>query len=110
MITLQKETCEKYNSAYLPVNEEDIVIFVGESFLDLPIIGCRITDFTEEGKEFPRWYISAGMVGEDTQEQALSVKEIIAKIPQIQHLLALDLGFNFILDEENEEDVWFEND
>lgn len=109
MLEKQKEICQKYGSLFEPLTENETLIFAGTDFTQFPIIGCRVEDWTDDGKSFARWFISCGEVLEDCPEHELSVPQVEEKLPQILPFLALSKGFNFIIDEENEVDVWFDD-
>lgn len=90
--------------------DTDSVVFVGKNFTSRPIIGCKISDWDNLGKPFTQWYISCGEVQEEQEEQHFSVFEISQKLPEIVPYLALGNDFNFIIDEENEADVWLDEE
>ncbi len=109
MVEEQKQICEQFQSKFSPVADTDLIAFAGKDFDTRPIIGCRIEDWDELGKPIGRWYISCGELQEQEEEQWFSVFEISQKLPEIVPFLALEQGFNFIIDEENDADVWFDN-
>lgn len=109
MMEIQKEICQKYGSAFEPMQEGETLIFAGADFEQFPIIGCRVEDWTDSGKPFARWFVSCGDASEDCPEYELSLSQVAEKLPQILPFLALSKGFNFIIDEENEADVWFDD-
>ncbi|GIZ16014.1 immunity protein Imm33 domain-containing protein [Capnocytophaga catalasegens] len=109
MEEIQKEICQKYNSLYCPIQVEDSVIIVGKNLTILPIFGCKIIDWDNAGKEVEYWYISVGETDENSPEKIISVQTLQEILPKVVPYLGLAIGFNFIIDEENGVDIWFED-
>ncbi|MDR0238412.1 hypothetical protein [Acinetobacter sp.] len=101
---LQKQICEKYASKYIPLNEMDMVAFAMQSLGQQPIYAVRIVP---EKKDHISWFIHCGEYSSAPDfYQAIHVSHLQEYLPKILPYLALEQGFQVIIDEYGYEDVW----
>lgn len=103
-IDLQKQTCEKFQSTWRPINSK---LFVGVSsdLLSDPIHGLR----HPAEQSSTGWYIWTGEYSErDDFFMPLCAEHLLQLRPQIIKYLGLDVGYRFLTDSKGYEDVWFD--
>lgn len=100
----QKEICNKYSSAWNPVNNK-LFIGVSENLTADPINGLRhLRDTKTTG-----WFIWTGEYSEaDDFFKPISAEHLLQIRPQIIKYLGLDIGFRFLTDNNGYEDVWYD--
>lgn len=108
LITEQKLVCEEYGSAYIAVNEDDVIAVAVDSLHQEPIVGIR--NKPEAGEDVT-WFIYAGE-HDDREDffQTVCVKDLQELLPEVLPFLALEHGYRFMIDREEYEDVWKEGD
>ncbi|OTG87122.1 hypothetical protein B9T31_05815 [Acinetobacter sp. ANC 4558] len=108
LIAEQKLLCEEFESAYIELNGHDVVAVAVQTLNQEPIVGIRKPPSTEEGVS---WYIYGGELqeGEDFFE-TMTIKKLQDIIPEVLPYLALDIGYRFMIDGDDYEDVWKEGD
>lgn len=111
MEEIQQKICRENQSAYCPLHENELLLVEGSNFEQRPIFGCRITDWNTSGKQIQRWVLAFGTPDNeqtDPEETYISLEEIQQKCPDVLPFLALEEGFNFIIDEEGDSEIWKE--
>lgn len=100
----QKLVCEEFDSAYIKVNEDDVVAIAKHTLDKEPIVGLRKNPETDENI---CWFIYGGELeeGEDFFE-TVTVKELEEILPEAIPYLSLETGFRFMIDRDDYEDVW----
>ena len=100
----QKLVCEEFDSAYIKVNEDDVVA-VAKQTLDKELIVEKKKK--PETDENVCWFIYGGELeeGEDFFE-TMTVKALEEILPEAIPYLALETGFRFMIDRDDYEDVW----
>ncbi|ALH96032.1 hypothetical protein [Acinetobacter equi] len=108
LIAEQKLLCEEVGSAYIEVKGDDVVAVAVHTLNQDPIVGIRKPVETEENVS---WYIYGGELqeGEDFFE-TMTVKKLQDIIPEVLPYLALDIGYRFMIDGDDYEDVWKEGE
>lgn len=108
LIAEQKLLCEEFASRYIEVSGDDVVAVAVSSLKQDPIVGLRNQP---EGDENISWFIYGGELteGKDAFE-TMTVRELQDLAPQLLPYLALDVGFRFMIDGDDYEDVWKEGD
>lgn len=108
LIAEQKLLCEEFGSAYIEVKGDDIVAVAIHTLNQDPIVGIRKIAETEENVS---WYIYGGELpeGEDFFE-TMTIKKLQEIIPEVLPYLALDIGYRFMIDGDDYEDVWKEGE
>ena len=108
LVAEQKAVCEEYDSAYLPVKETDLVAIALHTLNKEPIVGLRKP--AETGEQV-QWFIYGGeLEGEENFFEIISVKALKKEFPEALPYLALDIGYRFMIDFDDYEDVWKEGD
>ncbi len=107
LIAEQKLLCEEFDSAYIQVSGDDIVAIAVQTLNKEPIVGIRKKPETDENIG---WFIYGGELeaGEDFF-QTMTVRELQDVLPEALPYLALAEGFRFMIDREDYEDVWKED-
>lgn len=105
----QRQICQLYHSDFVPISDNEIIFFTGEDFESRPVIGCKITDWDEKGKPKASWFISCGVTQEEQEPTPISVAQLKEALPQVIPFLALEVDFNFLIDTDNQTDVWKED-
>lgn len=100
----QKLVCEEFDSAYIKVNEDDVVAIAKHTLDQEPIVGLRKKP---DPSDQIAWFIYGGELqeGEDFFE-TVTVKELENILPDAIPYLALEIGFRFMIDRDDYEDVW----
>lgn len=100
----QKLVCEEFDSAYIKVNEDDVVAIAKHTLDQEPIVGLRKKP---DPSDQIAWFIYGGELqeGEDFFE-TVTVKELENILPDAIPYLALETGFRFMIDRDDYEDVW----
>ena len=108
LIAEQKLLCEEFGSAYIEVKGDDVVAVAVHTLTQDPIVGIRKIAETEENVS---WYIYGGELpeGEDFFE-TMTIKKLQDIIPEVLPYLALDIGYRFMIDGDDYEDVWKEGE
>lgn len=102
----QKNICKKYNSAFKPVAKNAKVAVAMGTVGSQPVYGSRIDDGDEV-----EWYIYCGEYEDkDDFYEPICLDHLREILPQVEKYLALERGFNFIIDDKGYEDVWNESD
>lgn len=99
----QKAICQKYASGYKPLKENIEVALATSTIGQMPIYGSRI-EADDNGVE---WYIYCGDF-QDTEDfyEPVAADCLSDELPLIEKYLALEVGYNFIIDDKGYEDVW----
>ena len=99
----QKEICEKYNSEWKPINKK-LKIGVSENLNANSIInGLRHS--AEKGTT--GWFIWSGEYSEDENFfKPICAEHLLQIEPKIIKYLGLEVGFRFLIDRNEYEDVW----
>ncbi len=106
LIDLQKQICEKYQSGYRAINESEMVAIALQTLGQQPIYATRIIP---EQDENITWFIHCGEYSDaDDFYQPMHASHLDQLLPQVLPYLALDYGFNFIIDDDGYEDIWSE--
>lgn len=106
MTDQQKKICKKYKSAFVPLAENAKIAVALDTIGSQPIYGSRIDDDDEV-----EWYIYCGEFEErDDFYEPICLDDLCKRLPQVEKYLALDCGFNFIIDDKGYEDVWHESE
>jgi hypothetical protein len=107
LIAEQKLLCEEFGSAYKVVSGDDVVAVAVQTLDKDPLVGIRKLPDTEGVS----WYIYGGELAEgfDTFE-TMTVRELQDILPDVLPYLALDIGYRFMIDGDDYEDVWKEGD
>lgn len=100
----QKRVCEKY--CVLPQEPEKMVAIALESLKGNPIYGTRIKR-SDDGTISWFFYCEEHCENDDFY-QALHTEHLKELLPEVINYLYLPEGYNFIIDREGYEDVWFE--
>lgn len=109
LIAEQKRICESVGSRYIEVNGDDIVAVAVDSLKQEPWVGLRKA-VKEQGDA--HWYIYGGelteasAVFETMQVRDLQDLDAVDVLPY----LALEVGFRFMIDSDEYEDIWREGD
>ena len=108
LIAEQKLLCDEFGSSYVEVSGDDVIAVAVHSLKQDPIVGLRNK---AEGDENVSWFIYGGELaeGEDSFE-TMTVRDLQDLVPQVLPYLALDVGFRFMIDGDDYEDVWKEGD
>ncbi|BCX73543.1 hypothetical protein KTJ16_06270 [Acinetobacter bereziniae] len=101
---LQKQICEKYNSKYIQLDDMEMVAFAMQSLGQQPIYAVRMVLEKEENVS---WFIHCGEYSSASDfYQAIHVSHLHQYLPEILPYLALEPGFQVIIDKQGYEDVW----
>lgn len=104
-INRQKQICEKYQSKWNPINKK-LKIGVGGSDLNVdPIHGLRHPK--ENGTT--GWYIWTGEYSE-TEDffKPICAEHLLQIRPQLIKYFGLDVGYRFLINKNEYEDVWYD--
>ena len=108
LIAEQKLLCEEFGSTYIEVNGDDVVAVAVHTLNQDPIVGIRRIAETAENVS---WYIYGGELPEgDDFFETMSIKKLQDIIPEVLPYLALDVGYRFMIDGDDYEDVWKEGE
>lgn len=100
----QKLICEKYDSKWNPINKK-LMVGISSNLLSDPINGLR----HPAGKGTTGWFIWTGEYNDNEDFfQPICAEHLLQIRPQIIKYLGLDVGFRFIFDKNDYEDVWFD--
>lgn len=103
-IEAQKEICEKSNSIWQPINKK-LKIGVSSNLDKDPINGLR--HLAEKGTT--GWFIWTGEYSEaDDFFKSICAEHLLQKRPEIIKYLGLEIGFRFLSDSKDYEDVWYD--
>ncbi len=106
LIDLQKQICEKYQSVYRAINESEMIAIALQTLGQQPITASRV--ILRDG-EMISWFIHCGEYSDaDDFYQPMHASHLDQLLPQVLPYLALDHGFNFIIDDDGYEDIWSE--
>lgn len=106
LIAEQKLLCEEVESAYIEVKGDDVVAIAVQTLDQEPIVGIRKPAETPENIS---WYIYGGELPEgDAVFETISIKKLQDILPEVLPYLALDVGYRFMIDGDDYEDVWKE--
>lgn len=106
LIAEQKLLCEEFGSAYIEVTGDDVVAVAVKSLAQDPLVGIR-----KKTADQVSWYIYAGELKEGIDDfETMTVRELQDILPEVLPYLALDVGYRFMIDEDDYEDVWKEGD
>ncbi|SEC60666.1 hypothetical protein SAMN05192540_3597 [Maribacter dokdonensis] len=103
-IEYQKSICKKYNSEFIPLDEQLFIGIATELEFE-PINGLRHPKHgTMNG-----WYIWSGEWSDSADFfKPICIEHLIERQPEISKYLGLDIGFRFQIDRKGYEDVWFD--
>jgi len=103
-INRQKEVCEKYKSAWNPINKK-LKIGYGSDLNADPIHGLR----HPKEKGTTGWFIWSGEYSEsDDFYKPICAEHLLQVRPDLIKYFGLDTGFRFLIDKNGYEDVWFD--
>lgn len=108
LIAEQKLLCEEFGSNYIEVKGDDLIAVAVQTLEKDPLVGIRKKPETAENVS---WYIYGGELEEGTDHfETMTVRELQELVPEVLPYLALDIGFRFMIDGDDYEDVWKEGD
>ena len=108
LIAEQKLLCEEFGSRYVEVSGDDVIAVAVHSLQQDPIVGLRNRPEIHDNVS---WFIYGGELAEGQDAfETMTVREAQDILPQILPYLALDIGFRFMIDGDDYEDVWKEGD
>lgn len=100
----QKLLCEEFDSAYIKVNDDDLIAIAVHTLNKEPIVGIRKKTPDDENVE---WFIYGGELEEGNDFfEIITVKKLEEIFPDAIPYLALERGFRFMIDQDDYEDVW----
>ncbi len=103
-IDKQKEICTTHNSTWKPINKK-LNVGVSANLDNDQINGLRHPN--EKGTT--GWFIWTGEYSEaDNFFQPICAEHLLQKRPDIIKYLGLDIGFRFLADRNDYEDIWFD--
>ena len=102
----QQKICKKYQSKFEQLKENEMVAVALDTLGQMPIVGERIV--LDEG-ETVSWFIYCGESDADDFYRPIHWYHLIEQLPEVLPYLGLEQGFRFIIDNEDYEDVWREN-
>ena len=107
LIAEQKLLCEEFGSNYIELKGDDLIAVAMNTLEQEPLVGLRhrVNSAAE-----PSWYIYAGELQSDAQFEIVTVKQLQDILPEVLPYLALDVGYRFMIDQDDYEDVWKEGD
>lgn len=107
LIAEQKLLCEEVGSAYVEVKGDDVIAVAVHTLNKDPIVGIRKPT---EGEEQVSWYIYGGELEGADSFETMTVRKFQELAPEVLPYLALDVGYRFMIDADDYEDVWKEGD
>ena len=107
LIAEQKLLCEEVGSAYVEVSGDDVVAVAVHTLKQDPIVGIRKKPETAENIS---WYIYGGEPSSEDAFETMTVRELQDIAPEVLPYLALEIGYRFMIDADDYEDVWKEGD
>ena len=107
LIAEQKLLCEEVGSAYVEVKGDDVIAVAVHTLNKDPIVGIRKP---AEGEEQVSWYIYGGELEGADSFETMTVRQFQELAPEVLPYLALDVGYRFMIDADDYEDVWKEGD
>ena len=103
-IDRQKEICAKYQSKWNPINNK-LKIGIGSDLNSDPIHGLR----HPKEKGTTGWYIWTGEYSEsDDFFEPICAEHLLQIRPDLIKYFGLDVGYRFLIDKKEYEDVWFD--
>ena len=103
-INRQKEMCEKYKSKWNPINKK-LMIGIGSDLNTDPIHGLR----HPKEKGTTGWYIWTGEYSESNDFfKPICAEHLLQIRPDLIKYFGLDVGYRFLIDKKEYEDVWFD--
>ena len=103
-IDRQKEICEKFQSKWNPINKI-LMIGIGSDLNSDPIHGLR----HPKEKGTTGWYIWTGEYSESADFfKPICAKHLLQIRPDLIKYFGLDVGYRFLIDKKEYEDVWFD--
>lgn len=100
----QKEICTKYNSTWNPIDKHLLLRASVDLTLE-PLNGMRY----EHDNGTTGWFIWSGEFSEAADFfEPISAEQVLQIRPQMIPYFGLDVGFRFLIDNENYEKVWFD--
>ncbi|MEQ5390997.1 hypothetical protein ABN236_02840 [Proteus sp. fly-1013] len=100
----QKIMCEKYDVS--PQEPEEMVAIALDKLSGNPIYGTRIKQ--SEGDTISWFFYCEKYCARNDFYQPLHTEHLEELLPEVINYLYLPEGYNFIIDREGYEDVWFE--
>ncbi|WP_180008107.1 MULTISPECIES: hypothetical protein [unclassified Acinetobacter] len=107
LIAEQKLLCEEVGSTYVEVQGDDVIAVAVHTLNKDPIVGIRKP---AEGDENVSWYIYGGELEGADNFETMTVRKLQDVVPEVLPYLALDIGYRFMIDADDYEDVWKEGD
>lgn len=107
LIAEQKLLCEEVGSAYVEVKGDDVIAVAVHTLNKDPIVGIRKL---AEGEEQVSWYIYGGELEGADSFETMTIRKFQELAPEVLPYLALDVGYRFMIDADDYEDVWKEGD
>ena len=103
-IERQKVICEKYESKWNPINKK-LKVGIGSDLNADPIHGLRHPE--ENGTT--GWYIWTGEYSESNDFfKPICAEHLLQIRPDLIKYLGLDIGYRFLIDKKEYEDVWYD--
>lgn len=103
-IEIQKEVCTKFNSKWNPINKKLKIAASANLNLD-PLNGLRLN--SQNGTS--GWFIWSGEYSEKKSFfKPISAEHLLQIRPEMIKYFALDVGFRFLIDNKDYENVWFD--
>ena len=101
-IKKKKKICKKYNSIWKPINKK-LKIGISANLNESPINGLRHS----QEKGTTGWFIWSGEYSEnDDFFKPICAEHLLQMRPEIIKYLGLEIGFRFLVDNKDYEDVW----
>ena len=107
LIAEQKLLCEEVGSAYVEVKGDDVIAVAVHTLKKDPSVGIRKP---AEGEEQVSWYIYGGELEGADSFETMTIRKFQELAPEVLPYLALDVGYRFMIDADDYEDVWKEGD
>ncbi|SDI66210.1 immunity protein Imm33 domain-containing protein [Winogradskyella thalassocola] len=100
----QKAICEKHKSKWNPINKK-LMVGIGSDLNADPIHGLR----HPKEKGTTGWYIWTGEYSEsDDFFKPICAEHLLQIRPDLIKYFGLDVGYRFLIDKKEYEDVWFD--
>jgi hypothetical protein len=107
LIQEQKLLCEEFGSQYIEVKGDDVIAVAVDTLQKEPLVGIR----KKAESENVSWFIYGGELAADLESfEMMTVRELQDILPDVLPYLALDIGYRFMIDQDDYEDVWKEGD
>ncbi|MEH6459094.1 immunity protein Imm33 domain-containing protein [Chitinimonas sp. JJ19] len=106
-LALQKKICEKYDSAFMPLGDHEMIALALQTVGMNPVHGIRMRQ-VEQGDV--GWFLYCGEYSSaDDFYKPMHAEHLIRILPIVCQYLALAPGYRFIIDAQGYEDVWYDD-